>query len=203
MAPPPPALETVTPCIGPPESLASASPTDAAPDASMTQADAVPPYLPLLMELSAHVLDRPDFNTVVTYLLEGLHRGCGFAHVALVLPQTATRTLVARFGVGPDTDDRLPAFTSPADPEANFLMRVMAERVPVRMTRREPPTVPLPPALADLGGAHAVALGPLHNATRTVGLIWADHARAIDDATWNAFQLFIMQANIALTRLAK
>src|SRR5581483_11585622 len=35
---------------------------DVPPEAPAASADAVPPYLPLLMELSAHVLDRPDFN---------------------------------------------------------------------------------------------------------------------------------------------
>jgi hypothetical protein len=183
--------------------IESSPPMEPAVDASPASSEAVPPYLPLLMELSAHVLDRPDFNTVVTYLLEGLHRGCGFSRVALILTQHSARTLVARFGVGPGTDERLPAFTSPADPKANFLMQVMVERTPVRVNRQEAVKIPLPQALADLGGAQAAALGPLYNSDRTVGLIWADHARAIDDAMWNAFQLFILQANIALNRLAK
>ncbi len=171
--------------------------------AAPAPAEATPAYLPFLMELSAHVLDQPDFNTVVTYLLEGLHRGCGFAHVALVLPHTATKTFAARFGVGPGIDDRLPAFASPADANTNLLMRVLLDKAPLRLSRAQPHQIPLPPALAQFDDVREVALGPLCSGTRSVGLIWADHPRAIDAATWNAFQLFIMQANIALNRLVR
>jgi HD-like signal output (HDOD) protein len=176
---------------------------DAAADAPVAPAESVPPYLPFLMELSTHVLDKPDFNTIVTYLLEGLHRGCGFSHVFLLIPNLSTKTLMARFGVGPSVDDRLPTFTSPADAETNLLMRVMLQRTPVRLNVSEPQEVPLPPTLADSCGAPGVALGPLYSGSRSIGLIWADHEQEVGASMWSAFQLFILQANVALARLAR
>ena len=47
-----------------------------------------------------------------------------------------------------------------------------------------------------------IALAPLCMSNRVIGLIWADRKdNDIDDAMWKSFQLFAMQANLALMRL--
>ena len=48
----------------------------------------------------------------------------------------------------------------------------------------------------------SIALAPLYTSNRVIGLIWADRKdNDIDDAMWKSFQLFAMQANLALMRL--
>jgi|GEM_PF-1503379 len=202
--PPPPEPQEPAMDSSPAEQTASAVPEDdIAAHVPAATAEDVPQYLPFLMELSTHILDKPNFNTVVMYLLEGLHRGCGFAHVFLLIPDHSTKTLMARFGVGLNVDDRLQTFTGPADAETNLLMRVMLKRTPFRLNLSEQQEIPLPPALTDSCGATGVAVGPLYSGTRPVGLIWAEHEQAVAASMWSAFQLFVLQANVALARLAR
>jgi hypothetical protein len=60
----------------------------------------------------------------------------------------------------------------------------------------------LPPAIINAIQPTGIALGPLYTSNRVIGLIWEDRKdNDIDDAMWKSFQLFAMQANLALMRL--
>ena len=162
-----------------------------------------PLYTSFLMELSAHILGAPDFNTIATYLMEGLHRGVGFGRVALVILHPVSKMIVARIGIGPGVDEHLSAFASPPDPKTNLLMQAMNQKSPLQFMATGRLPAPLPAAIVETLRPVGVALGPLMIGTRSVGLIWADCPKAIPASMWSAFQLFLMQANIGLSRLAK
>jgi hypothetical protein len=78
----------------------------------------------------------------------------------------------------------------------------MAAKVPMRLSAGQPHTPLLPPAVMNAIQPTGIALAPLYTSNRVIGLIWADRKDDdIDDAMWKSFQLFAMQANLALIRL--
>jgi HD-like signal output (HDOD) protein len=156
-----------------------------------------------LNDLSNQVMTSPDFNTVLTCVLEGLHRAVGFDHAVVLLAVPGKPLAVGRYGVGPNAPALLPSFAVSTEQNHNLLAHCMAIRTPMRLKAAEEPEVPLPPSIMDAIKPTAIALGPLHIPARSIGLIWADRVNGdIDDPMWNAFQLFLMQANLALLRLS-
>lgn len=156
-----------------------------------------------LTELTNQVMKNPNFNSVLTCMLEGLHRGVGFDHAFVVLLVPGKSLAMGRYGVGPDAPSILPSFAVSTNAEHNMLAHCIATNTAVRLNTDEEPPFPFPPAVIDAIRPTAVALGPLYTPTRTIGIIWADRVSGeIDEPMWNAFNLFLMQANLALMRLS-
>lgn len=144
-----------------------------------------------------------DFNAVVTCVLEGLHRAVGFDHSIVLLMVPGKPLAVGRYGLGPDAPNLLSSFVVATDSEHDLLAHCMATRTTMRFNPLDNLPRPLPPGIMDLIQPAAVAVGSLHLPSHPVGLIWADRMTGtIDDAMWNSFQLFMMQANLALLRLS-
>jgi HD-like signal output (HDOD) protein len=156
----------------------------------------------ILTDLTHHVMTAPDLNTVLTCVLEGLHRAVGFDHAIVLLTVPGKNSAEGRSGVGTDIPALLPLFNISTDPNANALAHAMANKIPIRLTAGEPVSPPLPPAIMDAIQPTGIALAPLHASNRVIGLIWADRKDSdIDDAMWKSFQLFALQGNLALMRL--
>ncbi len=156
-----------------------------------------------LKDLSTQVMTGNDFNAVVRSVLEGLHQALGFDHALVLLMVPGKPLAVGRYGLGSDVPALLPLFVVPTDVEGDILAQCMAKRVPMRFAADAALPLPLPPGILDAVHPSAFALGPLCLPTRTVGLIWVDQRSGqIDDAKWDSFQLFVMQANLALLRLS-
>ena len=156
----------------------------------------------VLMDLTHHLMTAPDFNTVLTCVLEGLHRAVGFDHAIVVLTLPGKTTTEGRSGVGADIPALLPLFSVSTNPSANLLAHCMAAKIPQRLSAGQAHTPLLPPAIINAIQPTGIALAPLYTSTRVIGLIWADRKDDdIDDAMWKSFQLFAMQANLALMRL--
>lgn len=165
----------------------------------------VPQFITYLTDLSTHLMSTPNFNTVFSYVLEGLHRGVGFDHAVLVLVLPGKSSAVGRFAVGENASALLPEFSVQIVEEANLLSHCLARKIPVRVVPSEQTTYPVPQNILDAIHPTWVAVGPLHAGSRAVGLIWADRTgppSPHDDMMWNAFQLFVTQANLGLMRLA-
>ncbi|MEE8493343.1 MAG: HDOD domain-containing protein [Nitrospirales bacterium] len=156
-----------------------------------------------LKDLTAQVMTGNDFNAVVTCVLEGLHRAVGFDHSIVLLMVPGKPLAVGRYGLGPDAPNLLSSFVVATDSEHDLLAHCMATRTTMRFNPLDNLPLPLPPGIMDLIQPAAVAIGSLHLPSHPVGLIWADRMTGtIDDAMWNSFQLFMMQANLALLRLS-
>lgn len=156
----------------------------------------------ILTDLTHHVMTSPDLNTVLTCVLEGLHRAVGFDHAIVILTVPGKLSAEGRSGVGADIPALLPLFNISTEPTANLLAHCMASKTSRRVTAAEPISPAIPPAIMTALQPTGIALAPLYAANRVIGLIWADRKDSeIDDAMWKSFQLFAMQANLALMRL--
>jgi HD-like signal output (HDOD) protein len=157
----------------------------------------------VLTDLTHHVMTAPDLNTVLTCVLEGLHRAVGFDHAVVVLTVPGKSVAAGRCGAGPDVPSLLSHFTISTEPKDNLLAHCMAMNKPLRISAGEKPPVPLPPAIMTAMRPTGIALAPLATSDHPIGIIWADRTSDdIDDVMWDAFQLFGLQANLALLRLA-
>ena len=156
----------------------------------------------ILMDLTQHVMTAPDLNTVLTCVLEGLHRAVGFDHAIVVLTAPGHTSMEGRSGVGADIPALLPLFSVSTNPSSNLLAHCMAAKLPLRLSAGQPLSPLMPPAIMNAIQPTGIALAPLYTSNRVIGLIWADRKdNDIDDAMWKSFQLFAMQANLALMRL--
>ena len=156
----------------------------------------------VLTDLTHHVMTAPDLNTVLTCVLEGLHRAVGFDHAIVVLTVPGKTSAEGRSGVGADIPALLPLFSVSTNPSANLLAHCMSNKNPMRLSAGQPVSPSLPPAILNAIQPTGIALAPLYASNRVIGLIWADRKDDdIGDAMWKSFQLFAMQANLALMRL--
>jgi len=155
-----------------------------------------------LTDLTHYMITASDLNTVLTSVLEGLHRAVGFDHVFVLLTVPGKSLATGRYGVGPNAPAMVPIFSISTAPHDNMLAHCMAIRTPMRLSFKDKPPYPMPASVIQAIHPIGIALAPLHTANHTFGLIWADRVTGeIDEATWKAFQLFTMQANVALVRL--
>lgn len=161
-------------------------------------------YMNFLMELSAHMLDKPNFNTIMNLVLEGLYRAVGFTHTFLLLLDPNDHQFVARLGFGPLTDTLLTTFTIASSPSCETLTSLLTKPFPLRLTQpfTDLETV-IPPLIIETLKPVEIAIGPLRAKARTIGLIWADAPKEITDPMWSAFELFILQANVGLNSLSR
>lgn len=165
----------------------------------------MPQFITYLTDLSTHLMSTPNFNTVFSYVLEGLHRGVGFDHAVLVLVIPGKSTAVGRFAAGDNATALLPEFSVEIVEETNLLAHCLAKKIPVRAHPSEKTPYPIPQNILDAIQPTWVAVGPIQAGSRVLGLIWADRISppsVHDDMMWSAFQLFVTQANLGLMRLS-
>jgi HD-like signal output (HDOD) protein len=162
----------------------------------------VPAVQQLILELTQHVNEAPDFNTMISFILEIMQRGLGFTHAFLIIPTSNGQELIARCGLGEQAQSLLQAFTCPFDMEISLLARILQRRGMHLLSRDDLTPGPLPrPALAAIRPT-CVAIGTLLTPTHPVGLIWADCGEPINNERWFHFQRVIRLANLGLAELA-
>jgi len=187
--------------------LTRADPPDAEKARILLEEAAIPHAIPavqqLILELTDHVNEAPDFNTIISFILEILQRGLGFAHAFLIIPTSNRQRLIARCGLGEHAQGLLHAFTCPFDTDVSQLARILQRRGMHLFSGADLAAGPLPlprPALAAIR-PFCVAIGTLLTPTHPVGLIWADSNEPVNGEQWSHFQRVIRLANLGLAEL--
>ncbi|MEP6888426.1 MAG: HDOD domain-containing protein [Nitrospirales bacterium] len=185
--------------------LIRADPPDAERARALLEEAASPQSVPavqqLILELTQHVNEVPDFNTIISFILEIMQRGLGFTHAFLIIPTSNGQQLIARCGLGEQVQGLLPTFTTPLDTETSLLALILQRRGMHLLSRDDLTPGPLPRrALAAIRPA-CVAIGTLLTPTHPVGLIWADSVEPVNGERWFHFQRVIRLANLGLAEL--
>ena len=186
--------------------LMRADPPDAEKARALLEEAASPQSVPavqqLILELTQHVNEAPDFNTIISFVLEIMQRGLGFSHAFLIIPTPNGQELIARCGLGGQVQSLLPTFTSPLDTESSLLALILLRRGMQLLSRDDLTPGPLPrPALAAIRPT-CVAVGTLLTPSHPVGLIWADSGEPVSNERWFHFQRVIRLANLGLAQIA-
>jgi hypothetical protein len=83
--------------------LSPADPPDLEKARALLEEAASPQSIPavqqLILELTQHVNEAPDFNTMISFILEIMQRGLGFTHAFLIIPTSNGRELIVRCGL--------------------------------------------------------------------------------------------------------
>ncbi|KAB7627503.1 hypothetical protein [Alkalilimnicola sp. S0819] len=158
--------------------------------------------LKILRELSAVLEQKPDVQTVLDMIMEGIYRGIAMDRTVLLVLSTDRRELRLKYalGVRNDTLEESLRFRL-AEPDCALLRETLADG----QGRWYGPggEDAVPQALAERL-AQDFFLGALRVRGKGIGLIYADcrqGGRALDRDSFEAFRHFLQQGNLALGQL--
>lgn len=164
--------------------------------------------LQILRELSTLMESRPDFNSVLEMVLEGMYRGIGMDRTLFALRTPDHRFLVGRYALGRDNDQLRRKFQFETLPDKpNLFSRVIDSSQAVWLndeTTQELRSLLTPPVLEISAGA-AFFVTPIEIRNKVIGVFYADRqpsGRALDDESFSSFKHFAHQGNLALAYLS-
>ena len=159
----------------------------------------------LLHEITLHILEKRDLNTLFNLILEGVQKVIGFDRIILALCNPERTEIRGRFGLGLNTETLIANFRIPMH-ESNLIGRCLivrkAEFVADSKKRAIQPL--LPASIQQILMARAFVVSPIYSTDKEVGLIYADiliSGREISPNDFQRFDLFALQANLGIDRI--
>ncbi|WP_343036106.1 HDOD domain-containing protein [Aromatoleum toluvorans] len=182
--------------------------------AAKTEADEAPPaaaamepdpqlQLRILREISGRIAAGANLNEILQLVLEGIYRGVGFDRVLFALLTPNRLQLVGKTSLGAGAETLRQRFIFSLDATAGDLFNEFF-RNPRAMCfgpGQTPPGIRIDRLLQVTDAPHA-CIAPIRAQGRPIGLFYADRpnaAQAIDDESFEAFQLFAQQVSLAVT----
>ncbi|MEW6352878.1 MAG: HDOD domain-containing protein [Pseudomonadota bacterium] len=163
--------------------------------------------LKILRELSALLNSRPNLNTLLEMVLEGIYRGVGMDRALFTLLTPDHRALRPRLALGAAQEKWVAQFHLDVDKaHPNLLTCTMddKESLWVKDSRAPQYYSQLPAHFIDVLQVQAFFLSPIIINQRAIGLFYADRepsARPLDEESFESFKLFTQQANLGLQHL--
>ena len=163
--------------------------------------------LKILREMSSLLNTRPNINTLLEMVLEGIYRGVGLDRTLFALLAPDHRSLRPRLALGGDQDQWLSQFHLEIDRQNYNLLTKTLERkdsVWVEDSRAPQYLNQLPPGFAETVKATAFFLSPIIVNRQAIGLFYADRmpsGRLLDEESYESFKMFAQQANLGLQHL--
>jgi len=164
--------------------------------------------LTILRELSTLMESKPDFNSVLEMVLEGMYRGIGMDRTLFALRTPDHRFLVGRYALGTENEQlrRLFHFETVAA-KPNLFNQIIEAKQAVWLSEK-PATLNeellTPPVLAVTRGADFYVT-PIEIRSKVIGVFYADRqpsGRPLDDESFSSFKHFAHQGNLALAYLS-
>lgn len=162
--------------------------------------------LKILRELSGRIGAGASLNEVLQLVLEGIYRGIGFDRVLFALLTPGRQQLVAKTGLGTGAEAlcRLFVFSLQQKPD-DLLDDVFRRPRAIRLAPGQVPDGLRGDRLFQVTAADTACLAPIVANGRAIGLFYADRGHegaSIDDESFDAFQLFVQQVSLAVSRVA-
>ncbi len=163
--------------------------------------------LDILRDMSALLLERPDFNLLLEMSLEGIHRGIGMDRALFALVGSGHREIQAKYVVGGGREHFLASFRFPLNrDQPNVFQQVLGDRRGVWVGQPGAPAVEVErPIVKVLGGA-AFFVMPVTVGGKSFGLFYADRlpsGRPLDRQSFENFEFFALQASLGLDYIAR
>ncbi len=187
-----------------------------AAEAAEQRADATPAFiepdpmlqLQILRELSALMESKPDFNSVLEMVLEGIYRGVGMDRTLFALRSPDNHSLVGRYALGTDNETLRQCFQfETVANKPNLFSRVIDTRQAIWLT--ESNRSDLQPLVTqqvlDVSGGAEFCVAPIEIRGKVIGLFYADRqpsGRILDEESFSSFKHFAHQGNLALAYLS-
>ena len=164
--------------------------------------------LEILRELSALMESRPDFNSVLEMVLEGMYRGIGMDRTLFALRTPDHSRLVGRYALGMGNEQLRHHFQfTTDDDEPSLFSHVIASKQAVWVGGGRNPEIDrlvTDPVRAIAQGA-GFFVTPIEIQHKVIGVFYADRqpsGRALDEDSFTSFRHFAQQGNLALAYLS-
>jgi len=164
--------------------------------------------LGILRELSVLMESRPDFNSVLEMVLEGMYRGIGMDRTLFALRTPDHRLLVGRYALGTGNEQLRRDFrfeTGTGSP--NLFSHVIASKQALWVGENSPSDIRrLVTAQVQVIARQAgFFVTPIEIQNKVIGVFYADRqpsGRALDEDSFTSFRHFAQQGNLALAYLS-
>jgi HD-like signal output (HDOD) protein len=164
--------------------------------------------LTILRELSTLMESKPNINSVLEMVLEGMYRGIGMDRTLFALRSPDHRFLMGRYALGVENEKLRRTFqfeTSAVKP--NLFSRVVDSRQPVWLGEKNGANLQqlLTPQVQDVTQGADFFVTPIEIRGKVIGVFYADRqpsGRLLDEDSFSSFKHFAHQGNLALAYLS-
>jgi HD-like signal output (HDOD) protein len=164
--------------------------------------------LQILRELSALMESRPDINSVLEMVLEGMYRGIGMERTLFALRTPDHRFLVGRYALGSDNERLRRQFHfETTQQQPNLFSRLIDNRKALWLNAGNRGNLQplLTPGVQEVTAGADFFVTPIEIHGKVIGLFYADRQpsrRALDEDSFSSFKHFALQGNLALGYLS-
>ena len=164
--------------------------------------------LEILRELSALMESKPDFNSVLEMVLEGMYRGVGMDRTLFALRTPDHRLLVGRYALGAGNEQLRCKFQfETVAGKTNLFSRVIESRQAVWAGEGGDAEIEqlLTPQVQELSQGAGFFVTPIEIRGKVIGVFYADRqpsCRPLDEDSFASFRHFAQQGNLALAYLS-
>lgn len=185
-------------------------PADTEPDAQTPVYLEPDPMLQLtiLRELSNLMESKPNINSVLEMVLEGMYRGIGMDRTLFALRSPDHHFLMGRYALGVENEKlrRTFQFETVAH-KPNLFSQVVNSRQPLWLREKNGAELQqlLAPQVIDVTQGADFFVTPIEIRGKVIGVFYADRqpsGRSLDEESFNSFKHFAHQGNLALTYLS-
>ena len=164
--------------------------------------------LSILRELSTLMESKPNINSVLEMVLEGMYRGIGMDRTLFALRSPDHRLVSGRYALGTDNEAFCRSFRfETAAGTTSVFSRVIDDRQAVWLQEHgdgASRTLLTAQVLGVTRGADFFVT-PIEIRGKVIGLFYADRqpsGRGLDEASFSSFKHFAHQGNLALSYLS-
>ncbi|SFR66986.1 HD-like signal output (HDOD) domain, no enzymatic activity [Marinobacter daqiaonensis] len=157
--------------------------------------------LRILRELAQSLTEKPELNTVIQLVMEGIQRGIGFRRVGLLMSDRDGRNLVLRKCAGPDTEGWREHFAVARDGSGTLGSLLPHGSCAIYYPPKQARELPFDPWL----GRVPALTGPIMANGRMLGMFYADfgaNASEPGQEHLHAFSHFVQHAQLCLSLIS-
>jgi HD-like signal output (HDOD) protein len=164
--------------------------------------------LSILRELSALMESKPNINSVLEIVLEGMYRGIGMDRTLFALRSPDHRFLMGRYALGVGNETLRRAFQFETDSlKPNVFSRMVETRKAVWLQEKSAGELRqlLTPQVREVTRGAGFFATPIEIHGKVIGVFYADRqpsGRFLDEESFTSFRHFAHQGNLALAYLS-
>jgi len=164
--------------------------------------------LGILRELSALMESKPEFNSVLEMVLEGMYRGVGMDRTLFALRTPDHQMLVARYALGAGNEQLRSKFQfETVAGKTNLFSRVIESKQAVWVGAGDNPEIErlVTSQVKELSQDAGFFVTPIEIRGKVIGVFYADRqpsCRPLDEDSFSSFKHFAQQGNLALAYLS-
>jgi HD-like signal output (HDOD) protein len=164
--------------------------------------------LGILRELSALMESKPDFNSVLEMVLEGMYRGIGMDRTLFALRTPDHRLLVGRYALGTGNEQLRSKFQfETVAGKNNLFSHVIESKQAVWVGKGDAAEIEqlVTPQVQELSQGAGFFVTPIEIHGKVIGVFYADRqpsCRPLDEDSFTSFKHFAQQGNLALAYLS-